>query len=82
LRFRTTIVLARFRAATVATIEQLHDQHTLPITGTIDPTTTAAVDAAVYGQFPSKYSVSLRVYSVLSASVGGLNIPRTNESIR
>src|ERR1700694_1946103 len=65
---------AQFGPATLAVVQQFQRQHNLSATGIVDPATAAAINAAVNAQFPPKFSVSGRVYSAVSAGVGGLKI--------
>jgi peptidoglycan hydrolase-like protein with peptidoglycan-binding domain len=63
-----------FGPSTLAAVQQFQQQHTLPASGIVDPATTAAINAAVNAQSPPTFTVSGRIYSGLSAAVGGLSI--------
>jgi hypothetical protein len=65
---------ALFGPVTFAAIQNFQKQHSLPVSGIVDPATAAAINAAVNAQFPPTFMVSGRVYSALSAGIGGLNI--------
>jgi len=71
---------AQFGPATLAVVQQFQRQHNLPASGIVDPATAAAINAAVNAQFPPKFSVSGRVYSAVSAGVGGLKIELLDKS--
>src|SRR5713226_8009382 len=66
---------AQFGPATLAVVQQFQRQHNLPASGIVDPATAAA-----NAQFPPKFSVSGRVYSAVSAGVGGLKIELLDKS--
>jgi hypothetical protein len=71
---------ALFGPLTLAAVQQFQKQHALPITGVVDPATAAAINAALNAQPAPTFTVSGRVYSGLSAGVGGLKIQAVDKN--
>src|SRR5262249_36918440 len=70
-----------FGPATTAAIRLFQKQHTLPVTGIVDPATASAINTAVDAQFPPAFTVSGRVYSGLRAGIGGLRVHVVDKNV-
>lgn len=65
---------AQFGPGTLALVQNFQRQHTHPVSGVVDLATANAINTAVDAQFLPNFSVSGRVYSAISAGIGGLTI--------